>query len=257
VAKVEWHPGEVYPRVGFIVTSLARPAECVVAFYNQRGAAEQHSKEGKGAIRWTRLSCRTFAANAVRLQLHALAYNFGNFMPTWRYPRRTAVVADQSARETDQDRRQGRQPWALCDLPDGLGRRIATDVRRHCVADRPVAGTARIRMTRAGRLQQVHQRERYAYGQGNRTRFSVRVRQPEASIALGSRQRRTAIAQAGEKCDPRRETVSRMSVDTQGDFGNLEHLIRIGVCPAVIGLIGAQREHTVNAVRRLDAARAA
>jgi len=29
-------------------------------------------KEGKGAIRWTRLSCRSFAANAVRLQLHEL-----------------------------------------------------------------------------------------------------------------------------------------------------------------------------------------
>jgi hypothetical protein len=32
VAKVEWHPGELYPRVGFIVTNLARPAERVVAF---------------------------------------------------------------------------------------------------------------------------------------------------------------------------------------------------------------------------------
>ena len=40
VAKVEWHPGELYPRVGFIVTNLARPAERVVAFYNQRGTAE-------------------------------------------------------------------------------------------------------------------------------------------------------------------------------------------------------------------------
>src|SRR5215469_478641 len=39
VAKVEWHPGELYPRVGFIVTNLARPAEHVVAFYNQRGTA--------------------------------------------------------------------------------------------------------------------------------------------------------------------------------------------------------------------------
>jgi len=37
VAKVEWHPGELYPRVGFIVTNLARSAERVVAFYNQRG----------------------------------------------------------------------------------------------------------------------------------------------------------------------------------------------------------------------------
>jgi len=77
VAKVEWHPGELYPRVGFIVTNLARSAEGVVAFYNQRGTYEQYIKESKNAIKWTRLSCRTFAANAVRLQLHALAYNLG------------------------------------------------------------------------------------------------------------------------------------------------------------------------------------
>ena len=43
-------------------------------------------EEGKGAIKWTRLSCRTFAANAVRLQLHALAYNLGNFLRTLATP---------------------------------------------------------------------------------------------------------------------------------------------------------------------------
>ena len=74
------HPRELYPRVGFIVTNLSRPAENIVAFYNQRGTCEQWIKEGKGAIRWTRLSCRLFSANAVRLQLHALAYNLGNFL---------------------------------------------------------------------------------------------------------------------------------------------------------------------------------
>src|ERR1700761_7775592 len=87
VAKVEWHPDELYPRVGFIVTNLARPAARVVAFYNQRGTAEQWIKEGKGAIKWTRLSCRAFAANAVRLQLHILAYNLGNFMRTLALPK--------------------------------------------------------------------------------------------------------------------------------------------------------------------------
>ena len=86
IAKVEWHPGELYPRVGFIVTNLTRPAERVVAFYNKRGTCEQWIKEGKGAIKWTRLSCRTFAANAVRLQLHALAYNLGNFLRTLATP---------------------------------------------------------------------------------------------------------------------------------------------------------------------------
>ena len=44
VAKVEWHPGKLYPRVGFIVTNLSRPAEGVVAFYNQRGTAATHRR---------------------------------------------------------------------------------------------------------------------------------------------------------------------------------------------------------------------
>ena len=44
-------------------------------------------KEGKNAIKWTRLSCRKFRDNAVRLQLHALAYNLGNFMRTLALPK--------------------------------------------------------------------------------------------------------------------------------------------------------------------------
>jgi hypothetical protein len=86
VAKVEWHQGELYPRVGFIVTNLTRPNKRVVKFYNGRGTAEQHIKEGKNAIRWTRLSCHAFRHNAVRLQLHALAYNLANFLRTLATP---------------------------------------------------------------------------------------------------------------------------------------------------------------------------
>src|SRR5215218_9685854 len=91
VAKVEWHPGELYPRVGFLVTNLCRPPERVVAFYNQRGTAEQWIREGKNAVKWTRLSCRSMQANAVRLQLHALAYNLANFF-------RTLVLPDEVER---------------------------------------------------------------------------------------------------------------------------------------------------------------
>jgi hypothetical protein len=86
VAKVEWHPGEPCPRVGFIVTNMTRPAERVVMFYNRRGTAEQWIKEGKNAIAWTRLSSSRFAANAVQLQLHALAYNLANFLRTLALP---------------------------------------------------------------------------------------------------------------------------------------------------------------------------
>jgi Transposase DDE domain group 1 len=57
--------------------SIASWGKKTVAFYNQRGTEQQWIKEGKGAIKWTQLSCRSFDANAVRLQLHALAYNLG------------------------------------------------------------------------------------------------------------------------------------------------------------------------------------
>ena len=107
IAKVEWHPGELYPRVGFIVTNISRPVERVVAFYNKRGTCEQWIKEGKGAIKWTRLSCRTFAANAVRLQLHALAYNLGNFLRTLATPEPIKDWSLISAIFGDRGRRDG------------------------------------------------------------------------------------------------------------------------------------------------------
>jgi hypothetical protein len=95
VAKVEWHQGELYPRVGFIVTNLSRPAERVVKSYNGRGTAEQWIKEGKQALRWTRLSCRAFRDNVVRLQLFALAYNLANFLRSLVLPREVAQFGDR------------------------------------------------------------------------------------------------------------------------------------------------------------------
>jgi hypothetical protein len=80
VAKVEWHQGELFPRVGFIVTNLNKHSKNVVTFYNGRGTAEQWIKEGKNAVKWTKLSCRTFKDNQARLQLFALAYNLANFL---------------------------------------------------------------------------------------------------------------------------------------------------------------------------------
>ena len=80
VSKVEWHQGELFPRVGFIVTNLSYPTIGIVRFYNGRGTAEQWIKEGKYALNWTRLSCHKFVANQVRLELFVLAYNLGNSM---------------------------------------------------------------------------------------------------------------------------------------------------------------------------------
>jgi hypothetical protein len=80
VAKVEWHQGDLFPRVGFIVTNMSAGAASVVRFYNGRGIAEEWIKEGKYALNWKRLSCKHFLSNQVRLGLFVLAYNIGNFL---------------------------------------------------------------------------------------------------------------------------------------------------------------------------------
>jgi hypothetical protein len=67
VAKVEWHHAEFCPWVGFIVTNLAKPAERVVTFYNQRGTAEQHIKEGKNVG----TSCKSRRLRPRQLHAHS------------------------------------------------------------------------------------------------------------------------------------------------------------------------------------------
>ena len=87
VAKVEFHAGELFPRVVFIVTNLETPSRAVVRFYNKRGTAEQWIKEGKQAVKMTRLSCHRFRSNQVRLALSLLAYNLGNLWRRLSLPR--------------------------------------------------------------------------------------------------------------------------------------------------------------------------
>ncbi len=87
VAKVEWHAGELFHSVGFVVTNLRRSPKWLVKFYNGRGTAARWIKEGKNALKWTRLSCRRFKDNQVRLQLFALADKLGNFLRQMALPR--------------------------------------------------------------------------------------------------------------------------------------------------------------------------
>jgi hypothetical protein len=81
VAKVEFHVGEPFPHVGFIVTDRETDNRAVVRFYNKQGTAEQWIKEGKQAVKMMRLSGHRFRSNEVRLWLSLIAYNLGNL---WR-----------------------------------------------------------------------------------------------------------------------------------------------------------------------------
>jgi len=114
VAKVEYHFGELFPPVGFIVTNLESDSRAVVQFYNKRGTAEQWIKEGKQAVKMTRLSWGAlwarFRSNEVRLWLSVIAYNLGNL---WRgvpfgpgaAAARRQLVANQPATTVGEDRR--------------------------------------------------------------------------------------------------------------------------------------------------------
>ncbi len=81
MAKVDFYCGELFPRVGFIVSNLETGSRTVVRFYSKRGTAEQWIKEGKQAVKMTRLSCHRFRLNEVRLCLSVIAYNLGKL---WR-----------------------------------------------------------------------------------------------------------------------------------------------------------------------------
>lgn len=75
VCKIEWHLGELFPRVGFIVTSSRLSSKEVVKTYNGRANVENRIKEGKNTLRWDKTSCHKFDANQARLKMGLLAYN--------------------------------------------------------------------------------------------------------------------------------------------------------------------------------------
>ena len=75
ICKIEWHEGELFPRVGFIVTNSRLAAGKVVKVYNGRAEIENRIKEGKNTLRWDKTSCQRFEANEARLKMGVLAYN--------------------------------------------------------------------------------------------------------------------------------------------------------------------------------------
>ncbi len=140
VAKVEFHFGELFPRVGFIVTNLETDSRAVVRFYNKRGTAEQWIKEGKQAVRMTRLSCHRFRSNEVRLWLSVIPTLSGRSVAQ----ENRGLVLDQLAAAAGEDGRSAGETCAL--LLAFAGRRTSESeaVRQHAQNDRDVAAAGRL-----------------------------------------------------------------------------------------------------------------
>ena len=146
VAKVEWYPGELFPRVGFIVTNMTRPPS-TSSPSTTSAARASNDQGGQGrdqmdaaVMPFVRRQRRSSSTSCARLQP-------GNFLRTLATPE---PIKDWSLttlqREADQDWREGRRPRPLRRVPDGRGRHSAKPVRRHPADDRglrpPPASTA-------------------------------------------------------------------------------------------------------------------
>ena len=200
-AKVEWHPGELYPRVGFIVTNLSRPAERVVAFYNTRGTCEQWIQRGQGrdqvdaaVLQDVRRQCRAAPASCAGLQTRQFPAHAGNARANY------GVIADELEGEADQDRREGGEPRPLCCLPDGRGRHRTANVRGDFAADRrtTAAATTSARVRRRSSRIQEHPTGGVPLMPGKMARFSPSTI-VRAVQAAASHPRLASVLQQGRK----------------------------------------------------------
>src|SRR5262245_24772452 len=120
VAKVVWHPGELYPRVGFIVTNLARQEGGRLLQRARDGRAVDQGRQERGQVDEAvvyQLSgeCRPVRAPCAGLQSRQLPPHPGVAAGG------RGLVPDESAREGGEDRREGGRPLPLPRLPDGRG----------------------------------------------------------------------------------------------------------------------------------------
>ena len=145
VAKVEHHRGELFARVGFIVTNMVLPSRLVVRFYNKRGTAEQWIKEGKQATHWTRLSCHRFRANGSAPSTERPGLQPGQCVAQTR-PAATdqALVADKSPAAAGENWGPAGEACAVLLAPAGGRASEPAALRRDAAEDLGAAGAGRL-----------------------------------------------------------------------------------------------------------------
>ena len=146
VAKVEWHRGELFPRVGFIVTNMTAGPEGVVRFYNGRGTAEQWIKEGKYALNWTRLSChRCRGQPGASISVRPGVQPWELPSPAVSAQGGQALVAAERAGQADQDGRPSGAALPAVDLSAVRGVGSSTVVPGSSGSYRPVIAGTKLR----------------------------------------------------------------------------------------------------------------
>ncbi len=145
VAKIEWHRGELFPRVGFIVTNLtwrSKQRRAVLQWPGHGGAVDQGRQE-RGQVDEALLPHVQRQPSPVAVVCVGLQP--GQLPAAARLAETgAALVADDPAREADQDRGQGDAAREVRDVPVGRGGRhaelVRDDSRPHRAAGDSAAG---------------------------------------------------------------------------------------------------------------------
>ena len=145
VAKVEHHRGELFPRVGFIVTNMALPSRSVVRFYNKRGTAEQWIKEGKQATQLDAVVVPSFSGERSAPATERPGVQPGQSLAPAR-PAATdhALVAHESPAAVGENRRPAGEACQVLLAPAGGRASDPAAVRRHVAEDLGAAGAGRL-----------------------------------------------------------------------------------------------------------------
>jgi hypothetical protein len=130
-------------KIDFQGSRVTDSTEIPVRFYNKRGTAEQWIKEGKQAVKMTRLSCHRFRSNEVRLWLSVLAYNLGNLW-SGTAEEDQWLVLDQLAAAAGEDRWAVGEARPLLLAATGRESSDAAALWEYGAADRGVAGASGI-----------------------------------------------------------------------------------------------------------------
>lgn len=117
MAGIERHVGELFPRIGFIVTDSGLPAEKMVTAYNGRGHFENRIEEGKNTLRRDKTNCCKLAANQTRLLIGIPGYNLLHML------RESYLRGEEVKRSTE---------W-LVKRPVKVGTKVAYHARRRQV----------------------------------------------------------------------------------------------------------------------------
>ena len=108
VAKVEWHYGELFPRIGFMVTNLNWHAKSLVRFYNKRGTrrAMDQGRQNRSDVDSAFLPC--FSRQWGQTATVCLSLKSWKLFETAGFTKKNKTLdLDHPSREVDQDRGKG------------------------------------------------------------------------------------------------------------------------------------------------------